>query len=284
MNVLKNLSRKTIFAILLIGLGLGFGLMVFLTYTLSGGSTPISLAFLATAVVFILGGTILAFSKLLDRFVNPVVEEIHGDIQDDLQDLKAMRITNTLWMVIITLVMALVFSFFVLRFHKVEARWGAIPVILPAAVGLAALAWFIPRTSWFQSAGYTPFWIFLIPTIGLVLTLWIGLAKTENVSLMFASRSEAVDYNIIRPASFFLLNTTELGGLSLDMPDCDGDACAVVLVIGLIILVCVLVIGSAMIPHFWLLSGSLMLCMMALIAIHDLRIRQSIKPAVQGST
>ena len=60
----------------------------------------------------------------------------------------------------------------------------------------------------------------------------------------------------------------------LDIPDCDGDACAVLLVIGLIILTFVLVIGSAMIPHFWLLSGSILLGIMVLIAIHDLRIRR----------
>jgi hypothetical protein len=31
-----------------------------------------------------------------------------------------------------------------------------------------------------------------------------------------------------------------------------------------------------MIPHFWLLSGSILLGIMVLIAIHDLRIRRSI--------
>jgi hypothetical protein len=45
----------------------------------------------------------------------------------------------------------------------------------------------------------------------------------------------------------------------------------------LLIVLGVLVIGSAMIPHFWLLSGSMMLCIMALITIHDLRIRQATK-------
>ena len=45
----------------------------------------------------------------------------------------------------------------------------------------------------------------------------------------------------------------------------------------LIILTFVLVIGSAMIPHFWLLSGSILLGIMVLIAIHDLRIRRVIR-------
>jgi hypothetical protein len=40
-----------------------------------------------------------------------------------------------------------------------------------------------------------------------------------------------------------------------------------------------LVIGSAYIPHFWLLSGSILVGIMLLIAIHDLRIRRVPKEA-----
>jgi hypothetical protein len=46
-------------------------------------------------------------------------------------------------------------------------------------------------------------------------------------------------------------------------------------VIALIILTLFLVVGSAVIPHFWLFSGSILLGIMALIAIHDLRVRRS---------
>lgn len=45
------------------------------------------------------------------------------------------------------------------------------------------------------------------------------------------------------------------------------------LVIGLVLLTIILVAGSAMIPHFWLFSGSILIGLMTLIAIHDLRIR-----------
>jgi hypothetical protein len=271
------LSRKTIFATLLIVLGVGFGLMVVLTYSMSGGSTGITLTFLAAAVVCVLVGTVLAFSRLLDRFVNPVIEELHADIADDLLDIKERRMTNTIWMAIITGLAALVYFFFILRFHKVEAVWGSIPVIVPTVIGMGLLVYFIPRTSWFQTAGYTPFWIFLIPTIGLLVTLWVGVSRTENIELLTLSRAQSVDYNLVRPVSFMFFNSVDTGGLDLSLPSCDDEGCAVLLVIGLIILVFVLVIGSAMIPHFWLLSGSMMLCIMALITIHDLRIRQVTK-------
>ena len=100
--------------------------------------------------------------------------------------------------------------------------------------------------------------------------------KTENIGLMFASRSEAVEYNVVQPVGYFLVNYADVGGLSLDIPDCNDEGCVWLLVIGLIFLVFILVIGSAYIPHFWLLSGALLLCIMALITLHDLRIRRSV--------
>jgi hypothetical protein len=272
-----NLSRKTILSIVLVLLGIGSGLLVVFTYAMSGGSATITLAFLAASITCIIAGSILAFSKVLDRFVNPLVDEFHGDIEDDLKDLKEHRITNTIWMIIITGILLLVFSFLVLRFHKVEARWGSIPVVIPTFIGMAALAWFIPRTRWFQLRAYTPMWIFLIPTIGFIITIVLGVAKTENTGIIFASRQESIDYNTAQYAGYMLINAAgqNAGELDLAIPDCDGEGCTVVLVIGLIILVFVLVIGSALIPHFWLLSGSILLTIMALIALHDLLIRQS---------
>ena len=64
-------------------------------------------------------------------------------------------------------------------------------------------------------------------------------------------------------------------GVQLELPSCHDDICGVLLVIALIVLTFVLVIGSALIPHFWLLSGSILISIMALIAIHDLRIRRA---------
>jgi hypothetical protein len=63
-------------------------------------------------------------------------------------------------------------------------------------------------------------------------------------------------------------------GFSMSLPDCDNDVCGGVLpVIGLIVLTYILVIGLAFSPHFLILSGSLLIGIMLLSAIHDLRIR-----------
>lgn len=270
------MAKKTLFAISLILVGIFTGLLVLSAYTFSGGKTSISLFFLALAIILIILGTLLAFSRLLDKTVSPVVEEINADIKDDLQDIKEHRITNTIWMVILVGIGLVIFSFFVFRFHKMEAAWGPIPVIIPTFFGLLALGYYIPRTSWFQqSQEYTPMWIFLLPTIGFIITLGVGLARTENMALLGGASGEVVQYNLVRSAGPFLQSVGDAGeiGLDFDLPDCDGDGCAVILVIGLVVLVFIMVIGSALIPHFWLLSGSILLGVMLLIAIHDLRIR-----------
>lgn len=270
------MSKKVIFSIFLIITGVIIGLLIIFTYGRSGGNPVLTLGFLSVAILCIMTGTILVFSRLLDRTVNPLVEEIHKDIEDDIQDLKERRFTNTHAMIIMVGTAVILFSFFVFRFHKVEAMWGPIPVIIPTFICMVALAWFIPRTGWFRySHDHTPMGVFLIPTIGFIIALWLGLAKTENMEVLRAIPTQPISYNTSPVEGVIFQTGGEVveTGLSLSLPDCDGDACAVYLVIGLIILTLVLVIGSAVIPHFWILSGSLLLGIMLLIAIHDLRIR-----------
>jgi hypothetical protein len=179
-------------------------------------------------------------------------------------------------MVVLLGIVLLVFSFFVFRFHKVEAMWGSIPVVITAFISMLALAWFIPRTRWFQhSHDHTPMGIFLIPLIGFIISLWRGLARMENFGVFRATPTEPARYNTVRASGILVQGASDAAdmGLSISLPRCDGDACAAYLVVGLIILVLILIVGSAVIPHFWLLSSSLLLGIMALIAFHDLRLR-----------
>ena len=274
------MSKKTILAIILVGLGVFTGLLVIFVYTLSGGRAEVTLAFLAIAIASIVAGSILAFSQLLDRIVSPVLEDINKDIEDDLQDIKEHRMTNTLFMVLVVGISSLAFTFFVFRFHKLEAMWGSMPVILPTLAAIGALAWFIPRTRWFQNHRmYTPLWVFLIPAAGLILTMIVGLGKTEDPRGFSILNRESIEYNTYQFTGFIFQEGLGVGnlGLNLDLPSCSGDDCAgiylIMLVIGLVLLTIILVAGSAMIPHFWLFSGSILIGLMTLIAIHDLRIR-----------
>ncbi len=272
------MEKKTIFSIGLIALGVIAGLLVIFAYAMSGGNPTITAAFLSMAVVCIVIGSIMAFSRLLDRYVKPVIDDLEADIEDDLKDIKEHRMTNTMWMIILIAIALPVFSFFIFRFHKMEAMWGPIPVAVLTFIGMAALAWFIPRTAWFKTPIYTPMWIFLIPTIGFIITIWVGLARTENMAALRGSPQAIADTNSISTTTYIFSETADIGlsGVNISIPDCDSEGCAILLVIGLIILVFVLIIGSAMIPHFWLFSGSIMLSIMVLIALHDLRIRRDL--------
>ncbi len=119
-------------------------------------------------------------------------------------------------------------------------------------------------------------WIFLVPTIGFIISVWLGLAKTENMKVLRANPIEPVSYNTYQPTWIVMQGVGNIGEsiFSVDLPSCDGDACGYIfLVVALIILTLLLVVGSALIPHFWILSGSLLLGIMVLITIHDLRLR-----------
>jgi hypothetical protein len=276
------MSKKVVFSIFLILAGVIGGLLILFSYGRSGGNIALTLGFLSVAIFFIMTGSVLIFSRLLDRTVNPLVEEIHKDIEDDLRDIKERRFTNTHAMIIIIGAAVILFSFFVFRFHKVEAMWGPIPVVVPTFMCMAALAWFLPRTYWFREwTDYTPMWIFLIPTCGFILSVWLGLANTENMGVLRASYTEPVSYNTNPNEGNIFLTTGDVTDFGFSgLSDCDDDVCGVILlVIGLVILTLVLVIGSAYIPHFWLLSGSILVGIMLLIAIHDLRIRRMPKEA-----
>jgi hypothetical protein len=141
------MAKKLFLSIFLVLLGVGTGLLVIFTYAMSGGKATITLAFLTAAIACIVTGSILGFSQLLDRLVNPVMDEIYYYIEDDIQDLKEHRVTSTMWMIIMLVIAVAAFSFIIFRFHKLEAMWGFIPVVLPSLIGIRALAWFIPPTT-----------------------------------------------------------------------------------------------------------------------------------------
>ena len=273
------MAKKTVLAILLIFMGVSAGWLIIYTYLMSGGATAYALPFLVIAVICIIAGMIIGFSRLLDRQVNPIMDVLQKDLEDDIQDLHERRMTNPIWMLLITIVAAAVFSFFVFSLHKVEAKWGQFPVIIPTFAAMGVLAWFILKTLWFKRPDWlTPMGIFLIPAVGFVLTLVFGLSRTEDLSQINLLRQ---DPGQIRSpglvAEDALAVGTRLGSYVtyLDAPSCSDEQCTVYLVIALIILTLVLVIGAAIIPHFWLLSGSIFLMIMLLITIHDLRFRRS---------
>jgi hypothetical protein len=272
--------RKQYLGFFLMGVGGIVGALVLLMNFISRGQTGLLLFLLAAAVGCVALGSLLAFTQMLDRTIQPVIEEIDADLQDDIEDIKAKRTTNVQFMFIATAAAALIFFYFVLKLHKIEATWGGLPVIIPAGIVVVIGTLIVLNTSWFQDQHLpTPLWVFFIPAIGIALTLILGL-QTENSRNLSWNAPDQVVYNDFNPVASDILNSDFLFSGSDSSSSCDDDSClAIMLIVALVVITLVMVIGSAFIPHFWLLSGMVFLAILTIITIHEIRIRRTAKEA-----
>jgi hypothetical protein len=263
------------------GVGGIVGALVLLMNFIGRGQTGLLLFLLAAAVGCVALGSLLAFTQMLDRTIQPVIEEIDADLQDDIEDIKAKRTTNVQFMFIATAVAALIFFYFVLKLHKIEATWGGLPVIIPAGIVVVIGSLIVLNTSWFHDQHLpTPLWAFFIPAIGIALTLILGL-QTENSRNLSWNAPDQVVYNDFNPVASDILNSDFLFSGSDSSSSCDDDSClAIMLIVALVVITLVMVIGSAFIPHFWLLSGMVFLAILTIITIHEIRIRRTAEEAV----
>ena len=124
----------------------------------------------------------------------------------------------------------------------------------------------------------TPWWVFVIPLLGFVLCIFLGVYNTEPIELGGHTRLEKYDFSQTRAGRsnyfYFWQNTGRSSG-SIDLPECTGKNCGYVyLAVLLILVVIVCVLGSAFIPHFWVLSTLLILTFMIVIASRELLFRE----------
>jgi uncharacterized protein (DUF983 family) len=272
--------KKKYLGFFLMGLGGIVGALVILMNFISRGQVGLLLFLLAAAVGCVALGSVFAFSQILDHIIQPVIVEIDEDVQDDIEDIKTKGMTNALFMFLSTGLAALIFFYFVLKLHKIEATWGGLPVIIPAGIVVVIGTLIVLNTSWFHDQQMpTPLWVFFIPVIGIGLTLILGL-QTENRRNLSWNAPDQVVYNDFNPVASDILNSDFLFSGSDSSSSCDDDAClAIVLIVALVVITLVMVIGSAFIPHFWLLSGMVFLAILTIITIHEIRIRRTAKEA-----
>jgi hypothetical protein len=139
--------------------------------------------------------------------------------------------------------------------------------------------WIVVRTEWFQDKQYrTPVSVFLIPVAGILLSMILGISFTEDVRHL-RSAQKATEYNAYQPSElswiYVLGDASDLSGAGASLPACTDEECAAVyLLIALVVITVVLVVGSAYIPHFWLFSGCIFEAIIAIIVIHEIRVRQ----------
>ncbi len=223
-------------------------------------------------------GTILLFTNLLDKLVLPVIDELVEDTRDDHEDLKQGNITFVHVSGILLIVLTLGFAVLVSMFSKFSARWGSIPVLIPTLIVLGLTTLTLTTTSWFNSkADRTPPIIFIILFIGMIISLALGITKTENINRGLRTPIGEYDYDYRAEQAMYL--ATDNGFTIVDfsfgmISDCDEDFCLwLVIIILVLVATVILVAGSASIIHFWFFSGSIFLCGMWIIFLRELRVR-----------
>ncbi len=267
--------KKRYLGYFLIAGGTIIGMIVTLLFFITRGERLLLSIVLIAGLAAVALGSVILFTKILDRNVQKVIDEFDADIGEEIEDFLAGRRTNVQTMFIITTLMALAVIFLILKLHKIEATWGGISVVVWALAVSGIVAFVFIKTRWFQDQRLaTPFGAFLIPAIAIVLSLLLGL-QTEDLRNFGFNMQEQVAFNTYTPSSFNLFDLGDASGFSFN---CSDDGCVVLmLIVALIVIALILVAGSACIPQFWVVSVLVLLTIMMVITIHEIRTRRTIK-------
>jgi F0F1-type ATP synthase assembly protein I len=239
-------------------------------------------------------GFVLYFPTWLDKATLPLpaqrlVDRVMVEVEDDIEAARQCRITTTHGMALATLVLSIVFVALVLAYAKLDATWGGIPVLIPTAIAIFFAIFVMTQSRWYRRRSFrTPAGTFLVPLAGIVVATSLGIYMTEPLEAGGSSAYQratasggpaaAYDYSATRAywiyLDWFTPGSTEAGIPNIDIGSCDGDECLVLLlIIALVVVTVSLVVGSILIPHFWVLAGFTLLTIMGMIALRELRVR-----------
>jgi hypothetical protein len=218
-------------------------------------------------IVLVITSTILIPGVLLPGVRSPHPEFLTDDLTDEWQDLQHRTIVRPHLLMAGAVIAALVYAWCLLYYGKLtNAVWfGWLPVGA-AAIAMALLLFFVGReTGWYADRYYrTPNWVIFVAFGGFALSQFLGIT----------SQAASVDYGYVGSRAFYITRDYyNFGGPVPDVsvPDCDDDACGYVfLAILVVVLVTILVAGAALIPHMWVLSGLVLLTLIALLTLHDI--------------
>jgi hypothetical protein len=272
---------------------LAFGAVVGAAVVVAGAfALPISFnaRFLLVLIAALFSTTALAlyFPAVLEKVTLPpeaerIVDTLLVEIEDDIEDIKQRTFTPTHLMVLLTVLLSVGFIGLVLSYSKLGAKWGPIPVLIPTAAAIFAAVFRMGKSTWFRYRHFrTPLWVFLIPLAGILISTSLGIYMTEPLEYGGSSahqravagqpRADEYGYTGTR-ARFYWLDLFP-DGAWLDVDSCDGEACLILLLaLILVVVAIVLIVGSAAIPHFWVLAGFTFLTCLGMIALRELRVR-----------
>ena len=268
------MSRNQYLGLGLLGLSLLLALGTAAFMILFGARVPPAI-FAWPGLGFILGLALFLFSFIETGLaIDDEIEDFPHLVEDDLQHMRSGTLTPALIFTVVT-ILAIGAEFGLLLWYRKDlAAWGPINVLLVALfVVVGALVWSL-RTSWFQvrRQRLTPR-VFLIPAAGWLICLIIGInyAEPREYGGLSPLEREQMAGVTTQRASWFLYEAFDFAGESLFAADCDGEACLVALLIGVVLLS---ILASAAIPHFWVVATMVLLTFMAVVALRELLYRE----------
>ena len=207
---------------------------------------------------------------------------------DDMQDLIAGRITYTHVKVAATIVAIIAEAYFLFQYQKWTAIWwGGVPVIVIAVICIGAILYGGVTMRWFQNrARRTYWWVFALFFFGWIVSAYVGMYNTEPIELGAWSRLErqnySYNYNLTRAgrSTFFDSSSSSSSSSTFDFSSaasgCSDDDCgALLLFIVIVVIVIICIMGSAFIPHFWVVATCMLLTAMALVTLRELLVVDS---------
>ncbi|CAN5211969.1 hypothetical protein BH09PAT2_BH09PAT2_04530 [soil metagenome] len=209
-------------------------------------------------------------------------------LEDDLDDIKAGRFTNTQLAIVGTGLTAVSLFYMIARHNKWGATWHGFNVILITIFICVCIAILIASAGWYQDQSFRiPMRFFWASLMGMIICVMLGIYMTEPMERggptayqsdtgARQTQTQQYDYTQTR-AHYYYINTwsgtsARSSGSSVSAPKCSGKGCNAYAFLLLILLVLALIICSALIAHFWVLAGSLLVTIMVMYTIHEIRV------------
>lgn len=204
------------------------------------------------------------------------IEELPESLSDDLEAIKSGQVTFPVTATMFSIIALIWEIWLIFFFRKWNAEWFGVSVLLIStivAIGTAILCF---RSEWFQDR-YERLSkrIFIIPAVGFAICALLGsyYAEPQGYGQLspleqdMLARSEQYSQESRGSQFFYMMGRSASSSSSSIEFDCDEEGCLVIL---LMIIVIVSVIGSALIPHFWLLATMLLLTIMLMVSLREL--------------
>lgn len=235
--------------------------------------------FVLSLVTLTVTSAILLPGVLLPNIQSPHPEFLSADLVDEWQDVRARRIARPHVLIAGAVLAALIYLWFLFYYGKiVNAVWfGWLPVGVAAILVSLLVVAFARRTPWYHDRYFrTPNMVIAIAFGGFALAQVLGITMTEQPAAPAAGPGivSNLDYQYAGTRAYrFTRGYLEFGPVpDIEVPDCDDDSCGYLfLFILFVVLTAILVAGAALVPHMWVLSGLVMLTLIALLALHDVR-------------